>query len=485
MVERSVMNEKNLPLIETIKITNKEMIHYGARLVEKSKSRYEKIELITGVPWYIVGALHLRESTCDFTKHLHNGDSLNRKTVRVPAGRPVEGEPPFTFEESAVDALKYYGWDRLNSLSGNDFLLELCYLVESFNGWGYHLYRGINSPYLWSGTNHYASGKYYADGKYDPNMVDGQSGVMAVIYELSDGFKDFKEKDMGKFVIHPDGYSCGNGKVLAEIDTVSDLVDVFLGEKVSGDMVLMFDGSTSVEPEPEPKVMLKRGDSGEGVKYLQRKLNAALLHAGRSTISIDGEFGPITESTVKWFQRVYNGHLTVDGIVGANTWAALETPTNIDTSKKDFYDVAKAEVGVTEYSSRYKEIVERYAKIFNTYNFSWCAAFVTWVLEECGVSVDVTPKGATHTLALVQEWVDWAKRNGRWHPGVSGIQKNDIVIFDWQRDGWTDHIGFFSHKENGLYVCCEGNVSDKVMIKNRSQSFISGHINVSGMDSVK
>ena len=62
---------------------------------------------------------------------------------------------------------------------------------------------------------------------------------------------------------------------------------------------------------------LRRGDRGEDVKVLQRALRRAGYDAG----TIDSIFGSGTETAVRAFQRA-NG-LTVDGIVGSRTWAAL------------------------------------------------------------------------------------------------------------------------------------------------------------------
>lgn len=56
---------------------------------------------------------------------------------------------------------------------------------------------------------------------------------------------------------------------------------------------------------------LKRGSRGSEVKTLQGKLN----------LMADGIFGPLTEEAVKEFQK--HAGLTVDGVVGARTWAAL------------------------------------------------------------------------------------------------------------------------------------------------------------------
>ena len=64
-------------------------------------------------------------------------------------------------------------------------------------------------------------------------------------------------------------------------------------------------------------VLLRRGSSGSYVRYLQQKLTAKLYPLG----TIDNIFGSQTENAVRAFQEE-NG-LSVDGIVGPNTWRAL------------------------------------------------------------------------------------------------------------------------------------------------------------------
>lgn len=68
---------------------------------------------------------------------------------------------------------------------------------------------------------------------------------------------------------------------------------------------------------------LQLKSSGADVKRLQIMLNHASL--GESAMTIDGQFGFITEVRLKDFQKRYG--LTVDGIAGKNTFAALEEVT--------------------------------------------------------------------------------------------------------------------------------------------------------------
>ena len=157
------------------------------RMVHKIQDRlysYEYIAFYIGnsIPWYFIAAIHNMESSLNFHRHLHNGDSLRAKTVHVPAGRPVGmGDPPYLFEDSAVDALRMKGLDKWEDWS----LGGMLYQMERYNGWGYYKYHPtVNSPYLWAGTSLYTSGKYVADGKFDPDAVSKQIGCVALLKHL-------------------------------------------------------------------------------------------------------------------------------------------------------------------------------------------------------------------------------------------------------------------------------------------------------------
>lgn len=68
-----------------------------------------------------------------------------------------------------------------------------------------------------------------------------------------------------------------------------------------------------------PKAAVKFGDRGDAVKYLQGVLK---LKAKQDVGPIDGAFGLMTEEAVKNVQRLFK--YTVDGWVGAQTWAAID-----------------------------------------------------------------------------------------------------------------------------------------------------------------
>jgi lysozyme family protein len=156
-----------------------------ARKIIAAKPRYKDVERLTGVPWFVVGALHMRESGGSFTTWLHNGDPMRRdghpvRTVHVPADRPPD--PAVNWEQGARDALvTCEHLDEIRQWSPE----RVAYAAELYNGFGYrNPRRNIPSPYLWGGTSVQKRGKFTADDDYDPNEMDPQLGVMAVLKTL-------------------------------------------------------------------------------------------------------------------------------------------------------------------------------------------------------------------------------------------------------------------------------------------------------------
>ncbi|HWP52967.1 MAG TPA: hypothetical protein VN476_02480 [Pyrinomonadaceae bacterium] len=144
-----------------------------------NKERYSTISELTDVPWYIIAAIHLLEATQSFAAHLHNGDPLTARTVNDPPGRPPVGAPPFKFNDSAVDALVFERFDRVEDWTLPGALFNL----ERFNGFGTRD-KGIHTPYLWSFSNHYTKGKFIADHVFDPNAVSRQCGAAVLLKRM-------------------------------------------------------------------------------------------------------------------------------------------------------------------------------------------------------------------------------------------------------------------------------------------------------------
>jgi lysozyme family protein len=156
-------------------------VDQDARRILLNKARYEAVSKALGgeIPWWFIGCVHYRESSLNFHCHLHNGDPLNARTKHVPADRPPPpAQPPFSWEESAADALRMRGLDKPRRWSVERAAFEW----EGYNGWGY-FYRHETSSYDWAASNEAPMGKFVADHKY-AKTVDAQDGLMPILHEL-------------------------------------------------------------------------------------------------------------------------------------------------------------------------------------------------------------------------------------------------------------------------------------------------------------
>lgn len=162
--------------------------------IEANKARYQSVGGPMNIPWYFIGIVHNMECSLNFKQHLHNGDPLTGFTFQVPAGRPKVGHgPPFTWEESATDAL---GMKNLQSPQGWSIPATL-FKLERYNGFGYRLRNtGINTPYLWSFSNQYTKGKFVKDGVFNKDAVSQQCGAAVLLRRMA---------ETGKIVFGTDG----------------------------------------------------------------------------------------------------------------------------------------------------------------------------------------------------------------------------------------------------------------------------------------
>ena len=146
-----------------------------------NRSAYENLSKKVHVPWNSIAIIHCMEGSLNFKTHLHNGDPLTARTVQVPKGRPAIGNPPFSWEESAIDALTIEGFTSWTDWS----ITGMLYCFEKFNGFGYRRF-GINTPYLWSYSNNYSKGKFSSDGHFDPDAISKQCGAAVILRRMSE-----------------------------------------------------------------------------------------------------------------------------------------------------------------------------------------------------------------------------------------------------------------------------------------------------------
>jgi lysozyme family protein len=163
-----------------------------AKRLVAGRGRYDAVSGASGVPWHVVAVIHCMEASLNFKCHLHNGDPLSARTVQVPKGRPLTGDPPYTWEASAGDALALEGLDSSTDWS----LASTLFRLEKYNGFGYRSrHPEVLTPYLWSFSQHYTSGKFIADGKWSPTATSKQCGAAVLLRRLAErGEVEFEDE---------------------------------------------------------------------------------------------------------------------------------------------------------------------------------------------------------------------------------------------------------------------------------------------------
>ena len=86
----------------------------------------------------------------------------------------------------------------------------------------------------------------------------------------------------------------------------------------------------------------------------------------------------------------------------------------------------------------------------------WCACFVSWCADQCGY----IESGIIQKFAGCVDGSNWFKGNGQWQDRNYEPQAGDIIFFDWEGDGETDHVGIVEKCENGIVYTVEGNSGD-------------------------
>lgn len=92
---------------------------------------------------------------------------------------------------------------------------------------------------------------------------------------------------------------------------------------------------------------------------------------------------------------------------------------------------ARTQLGVVEKTPNWSKQIALYLKSTDiSFPAAWCMAFVHWSFLQAGVTLG---GGAS-----VGNFRQWAARNGEI---VSRPFKGDVVCYDWNGDGWPDHVG--------------------------------------------
>lgn len=91
-----------------------------------------------------------------------------------------------------------------------------------------------------------------------------------------------------------------------------------------------------------------------------------------------------------------------------------------------------------------------------SYRVAWCACYVSWVLRQAGVK-----KSVCFNYCYCPTAVNWFKAQGIWKGRDYKPSPGDIIMFDWENDGVSDHTGIVERCAGGIVYTIEGNSGDQ------------------------
>lgn len=207
------------------------------------------------------------------------------------------------------------------------------------------------------------------------------------------------------------------------------------------------------QPQTGNTDLLRKGDKGDDVKLLQHRLNIL-----GSQLAEDGIWGVQTDSAVRGYQ--YRAGLTVDGIVGAKTKAALI---------KDAILARAAEIGayLVKHKWHYQDKTYRAKSTFDAtrkleHPGATCSHYVSWVLQDVGLlaaekRISHDKGKVTGTGSLLGCQVIQAK--GKPWDKLADLRPGDVCVWDsnlaiYAGGGkWYDAGGpFRANTKDGCYT---------------------------------
>lgn len=145
------------------------------------------------------------------------------------------------------------------------------------------------------------------------------------------------------------------------------------------------------------------------------------------------------------------------------------------SSASKVLQIAKNEIGTKESPKNSNKV--KYAKEYGMNGQPWCAMFVWWVFKHAGCSELFYGGKKSAYCPTIADYYIAKKQTVAKSKGKPGY----IVLFDWNKNNSSDHIGIIEKKNSdGTYTTIEGNTSlsnnsngGQVMRRTRKQSEIS------------
>lgn len=149
----------------------------------------------------------------------------------------------------------------------------------------------------------------------------------------------------------------------------------------------------------------------------------------------------------------------------ASDWEATLTDVELTGIwSQDVLAIARSQIGYRESTKNYQvledgETIHGYTRYGQWYGIpygNWCAMFVSFCLHYA--DVEDMPLDS-----VCANWITALSEVGLYRPADEYVpQPGDLVFFDWDADGLSNHVGLVAELEDHQITTIEGNYSDRV-----------------------
>lgn len=132
----------------------------------------------------------------------------------------------------------------------------------------------------------------------------------------------------------------------------------------------------------------------------------------------------------------------------------------------------RAQIGTAESppgSNNVRYNTDYYGHAVSGDSYPWCCAFIWDGFRLCGLSRLFCGGVQTAYCPFV---VNYARTHNQWI--TSGYREGDLLLYDWNKDGQADHIGYCAGISGGNVLSIEGNWSDRVQQVSRYHGNVMG-----------
>lgn len=152
------------------------------------------------------------------------------------------------------------------------------------------------------------------------------------------------------------------------------------------------------------------------------------------------------------------------------------------TTAQQVLNEARKHLGVTMGSAGHANIVNRYnqhrplARGTNMlHSWDWCAVFVSYVFIALGAT---NLSGTEMSVGFFRD--NHFRPKGIWLGKTSSPRAGDIITWDWDGNGWPDHIGFVESVSGNTITTIEGNTIQGGVSKVGRNTFSKGDWRIYG-----